>query len=338
MDLNNPKTLSYSKGDENSIVALLLVYFLLCVSGNPALASIVKMEIVFIVFAIVLAVLMFLNKGRVFNQRFLTIAGIFSIIFLFQIIIFSFFPYFTIAGFYVRLFIGFAVIRLVKGFPLAYIQVMFYLAIVSLCFHIPDQLGQYVGFNFRGIFAFLGKIIGGQGLSSDVIYFHTFMNLLPERNAGMFWEPGAFAGYLIVAIGFLGLNKDKLPKVLYVRFLIVLSLTLLTTKSTTGYLVFPFALLTHLNFQKAKTLRKGIVRFLVFATIFPLSLVIIYMSYHNIEFLFDKVKNQRYQLENRGNNWHKTRFGTLALDWKYIKERPLTGWGPHPKTRYAFNG
>ena len=244
-------------------------------------------EIVYTIFAIALAVLLFLNKEGVVNQSFVAIAGIFSIIFLFQFIIFFFFPYFTIAGFYVRLFIGYAVVRLVKDFLLAYIQVMFYLAIASLCFFIPDQLGQYIGFDFRSVFASLDEIVGAPHQYREVIYFHTFMNLLPERNAGMFWEPGAFAGYLALAIGFLGLHKEKLPKAIYVRFLIVLSLTLFTTQSSTGYLVFPFALLTHLNLQKAKNLRKGIIRFLVFLTVFPLVCAGMYMSFNKLGFLHD---------------------------------------------------
>lgn len=332
MDLN-PET----KGAETPTVTLLLVYFLLCVSGNPAVNNIVNMEIVLVVFAIALTVLLVLNKENLFNRRFFNITGIFSVIFLFQIIIFSFLPYFTIAGFYVRLFIGFAVIRLVKNFPLVYIQVMFYLAIVSLCFHIPDRLGQYVGFDFRGVFAFLGKIIGDPFQYREVICFHTFMNILPERNAGMFWEPGAFAGYLIIAVGFLGLNKNNIPKKNYMRILIVLTLTLLSTQSTTGYLVYPLALLTHLNLQKAKNVKKGIIRFFFITIIIPIIFIFIGYTYKGIHFVNEKIEDRFYAVITESSNWHRSRFGSLLFDMKYIKERPLTGWGLHPKTRYALD-
>lgn len=84
MHLNNTNMSFSSKGAETSIAMLLLVYFFMCVSGNPTTNSIVDSEIVYTIFAIALAVLLFLNKEGVVNQSFLAIAGIFSIIFLFS--------------------------------------------------------------------------------------------------------------------------------------------------------------------------------------------------------------------------------------------------------------
>lgn len=62
-----------------------------------------------------------------------------------------------------------------------------------------------------------------------------------------------------------------------------------------------------------------------------------YMSFNKLGFLHDKIYDQHYGVETRSNRWHGTRFGSLVFDLKYIKERPLTGWGLHPKTRYALD-
>lgn len=70
--------------------------------------------------------------------------------------------------------------------------------------------------------------------AANVIY-------LNNRNSGIFWEPGAFQGYLNLAILFLVTTKDRFNKINVVK-LLVLIIAVLTTMSTSGY----FALLLSL--------------------------------------------------------------------------------------------
>lgn len=69
-----------------------------------------------------------------------------------------------------------------------------------------------------------------QPASTSVIYSH-----LPPRNCGFAWEPGGFAVYICLAI-FINLFFGRSDKNRRIR-LIVLLLALLSTQSTTGFLI-----------------------------------------------------------------------------------------------------
>ncbi len=71
-------------------------------------------------------------------------------------------------------------------------------------------------------------------------YLWGINGVISTRNAGPFWEPGAFQGFLILAILMLVLEVDN--KLLKHRklYFVILTITLLTTQSTTGYIIFLF--------------------------------------------------------------------------------------------------
>ena len=58
----------------------------------------------------------------------------------------------------------------------------------------------------------------------------------------------------------------------------------------------------------------------------------------NLEFIGRKIV-QQYEsaTAQRGYYWEYTRFGSMIVDWKYIKRRPIFGWGIHPKTKFALD-
>ncbi len=317
---------------------LLLVFLLLAVSGNPAVDDIANKYIVLILFSLFLAKFIFFQKDKYFSRYFIVISTIFGIIFLLQTIMFSFFPVATIAGFYFRLFIGFAVVNTVIDFPRTYVKIMYYLVILSLIFYIPDQIEQALGSSFiRAIFVPLRDIIGQPESFRQVIGLHTFSINTPHRNAGMFWEPGAFAGFLTLAIVFLAMIKKDLSRSYYLKSLFVLSIGLFTTMSTTGYIAYPFALLLHVelgNRSKGHSIPKSIV---VLYIIIPLLLVGSMYAFTKLDFLHNKIQHQTLNVKEKKGRWQQNRFGTILFDWKYIQRRPFVGWGPNPKTRYSLD-
>ncbi len=117
------------------------------------------------------------------------------------------------AKYYIRIIFVYAVISL----PCYFIQIFFRDIAYSLC---------QPGYNWKS----------GMGYS----FFHTWgrNGTIYSRNAGPFWEPGAFQCFLNIAILFLLYNVDcnaiKHRKIV----LCVLLLTVITTASTTGYIVF----------------------------------------------------------------------------------------------------
>ena len=62
------------------------------------------------------------------------------------------------------------------------------------------------------------------------------------RNSGPFWEPGAYQGFLIIAILFLLFNKESI-KHIKIKFLLFV-VTVLTTSSTTGYILATLLVIT----------------------------------------------------------------------------------------------
>lgn len=317
----------------------LLVLFLIAFSGNPALAIPFGWEPLLVAFAIILAGLLIHAQRPLIEPKGAGPFAVFIGLLLAQAVIFLFFPFITMAGFVVRLFIGYAVIRLVVDFPLAYVRVMVCLAQVGI---ILWGLGK---------FGIVKPLLGAvppwmlnpwNGERAFALLLHTFYTdaaLNVQRNAGMFWEPGAFAGYLLLALLFCGLWGNTLERREYRASLVWLTIALLTTSSTAGYVLLPFVLL--FNFRHAggtvtAQLRRGML--LYFAGFFILCSAVI--GYSQVEFVGRKIDEQLnktlYVAEyNRG--LMNTRFGSLLFDWEYIKQSPLIGWGIHPDTRYRMH-
>ena len=178
------------------------------------------------------------------------------------------------------------------------------------------------------------------------------------RNSSMFWEPGAFGGYLLLAIIFLGLSKEHFqPRAFWVRF-IVLLVSLLSTFSTTVYMVLPIALLVYLRLGENKT--KAIGTFILFYA-FALSLEAgayylnslnnhflsksesypvesdLYLSNVDSDFIFKKIRTQYKNALKQGPCVYHNRFDNIVADLKYIRRCPLLGWGLNDETRYMLH-
>jgi hypothetical protein len=260
-----------------------------------------------------------------------------------QSISFNFFPLKTIAGFIIRLFVAFAAIRLVKDFPRIYINVMYGICIISLCFYVPEQLFHAVGRDFASLFTPLANLVKEFFLPDHkyaTIFIYNFENPYNShdiyRNAGLFWEPGAFAGYISLALIFLGLEREKYERRFYISRFLVLTITLLTTRSTMGYLIMPIVLSIHYR-RVTKSVVENLGRIAVGMLMLPLFMALL-INVWNLEFIGRKIA-QQYEgaIAQRDYLWEYTRFGSMMIDWKYIKRRPIFGWGIHPKTKFALD-
>ena len=317
---------------ESALVLLALIY-----SGNPAPERITAVEPQLVGLAGLLGAI-FVRQSRPLMSRswaihFMIFGGILMI----QCVSFGFFPLVTMAGFAIRLFIGYAVITLVRDFPRVYVRVMYGLAIVSLVFYVPYVLLHLAGISVESYVSALSTAIGTRSFDRRPILLHTFNGWYSSRNFGMFWEPGAFQGYLILAMIFLALIKDRLETRQYRCMLWVLCVTVLTTMSTTGYLAMVLVLLMQYDWQ-AEDPRTTSNRILFGVyVILPLIILGSYVSYSKLPFLGRKIESQIHALERRQGRWHRGRFGSLVFDWEYVKKRPLTGWGLHSRTRYALH-
>ena len=292
----------------------LLVLLLLCFSGNPALCRQGTFKLLTVGFAAILALMLNYQPKKEELSELLTAMGLFGIILAIQSMGLRFLSFPTLLGFFIRLFLGFAIVKRVSDFPDTYVRVMYYLAILSLFFYIPEQIANNLGLNFAALFQPLADLIGTSRHRQD-LFFHTFMTTHKTRNAGMFWEPGAFAGYINLALVFLGLIRNRLSRQAFFRHFVVLSITLFTTLSTTGYFVYPIVLLLVFS-REICGLRRATPRSVaVLVAVIPLLAGVFSYAYFELDFMQAKMEEQSESVKYTKGRWHRGRLGSAVFDW-----------------------
>jgi hypothetical protein len=202
-----------------------------------------------------------------------------------------------------------------EKFSFRFFIVVYYISVISLVFFIVRNL---LNIHLPGV---------PYGTESTTYIIYTFVEKHHFRNCGMFWEPGAFAGILTLC---LALNAKDLPTLWrnhrFKCFTVVMAL--LTTKSTTGYLVLFAIIIYFLVFF----LKNKLVKFFLV----PALLLIGIFVYESTDFLKEKIEAQSEKSSNlvRGE-FSNSRFGSFKLDLPYIKKHPFIGNGLNPVTRYA---
>lgn len=135
-----------------------------------------------------------------------------------------------------------------------YINIMCFLAATSLLFWFLSQfdivIGSFTISADNNVDYWMNPFYIYRWASRGVQFYG-----INPRNQGIFWEPGAFQGYLNWALLLL-LNKYNLKKKQIRIKAIVLMLTIASTQSTTGYFVFALVLtMSYLNHVQEKGLK-----------------------------------------------------------------------------------
>jgi hypothetical protein len=301
---------------KRKIQANLLVFTLLFFSGNPLATFLFGKLSTIIGLLLTLKIInSSLNINKLFIKKYkLLLLGI-LLISMIQYIILPSISFPAIVNLILKILMGgFIISYLQEDFALYFFKVLAFLSSVSLVL--------FLGINIVGIS--LPYFLIGPEIKSYIIYGTSYeFHML--KNAGMFWEPGAHAGILTLC---LGLNFNHLK---YYWFnnkfqLIVIILAVITTQSTTGYIVGFLILL--LYFYKPRN-------FGVSLLILPLIIGIGLYFYNSTDFLKEKIEYQfEKTTEQEVGDFSNTRFGSLIFDWHYINKHPLIGNGFDKKTRY----
>jgi lysophospholipid acyltransferase (LPLAT)-like uncharacterized protein len=218
--------------------------------------------------------------------------------------------------FLLKLAFGYVIIATIgTKFKIIFFNTIFFISLISLV----GFIWHHLGFDIPSLYK-------GENELKSLIFFT--QNSDGMRNAGMFWEPGVFACYIVLCLSFYIGNINELFKNHTIKLIIVLT-ALATTQSTTGYIVFFFLALVNLwnMFSWKKTLL--ILPFIIFFSIAS------YIIFTKSGFLEDKVKEQYDETLDLQGEFSPNRFGALMFDIHYIKKHPLIGNGLHEKTRYA---
>ena len=313
--------------DRQRIIDDVLMLLMLCISGNPAFVSfepIGKIASGLMLVILIIATQLKL-KVRVLKQSAIWI-GMLSVIFAAQYILLGEITVFGSLNFIVKMLCAILFASLLGDrLPDTLMRVMTWVCIVSLVFYAINLTG--VRFTSPMDLKIKSECL--------IVYTQTWEDPLvkePFRNSGMFWEPGAFAGYIIVT---LLMFVDRL-EVLWKKYLpgfIVLSVTLLTTFSTTGYITF-FLLVLFYTIKWGINNNKRIIAYAVVAATIVAGVV----AFNELDFLGEKIQRQYRSTENlKETDVSNNRFGSIVFDLPYIMSHPVFGNGLALSTRLRFH-
>lgn len=294
----------------------ILIIVLLIFSGNPV-SRLMGKYAVFITAAFIFIAL-YPKIKKDFYAAFISIGAGLMLIFISQNYILGFVSWPGALN-YISIFLlgGLILYVLGENFPYKFFNVVSYISVISLFF--------YPIFNLLNLHP--QGLLWGNERYTYIIY--TYVEEHHFRNCGMFWEPGAFAGVLVLCIAF---NINNLP-VLWKKHkfkVAAIVLALVSTQSTTGYIIFFFIGTYFLFFF----VRDKTIAF----TLLPVLFVIAVIVYTNATFLQKKVESQsESSLTLDKGEFSNNRFGSLIFDMHYIKKHPIIGNGFHESTRYADN-
>lgn len=284
-------------------------------------STIIKVLLFILLFAF------FVLRKKVLNLSFLFFILLLFTITLLQALKFQFLPVVTVMGLLIMVISAYLIVKILEDkFILYYINILYYLAIVSLIIYfsmilVPPMKTLYA--HITPIF----HIFNFSHTPHETILIYNF-GIHPERfhlrNSGPFWEPGAFSGYLIVAYIF---NFIKVPEIKDQKNLVLL-ITIITTLSTTGFVAL-FVFFSFVYFKKIKNflLKTGSIITIIAIGVF---------AYNTFDFLGEKINEQLEYAQKKGieNSSNSQRFLSILRDIHFLKKHELIGRGGHDLTRY----
>jgi hypothetical protein len=298
-------------------------------SGNPVYLYPDLPELILLPAALVFLVALATRGGVRLEKRDLAIFGTFVVLIAVHLLTVPGATVVAGAGFLVRLFLGYAAFRLVADAPRRLLEVLTALAALALVVYVVDQSLLAAGIDLAAILAPVSVVHGDFAHVSTP--FHTFPGGIDRhRNAGLYWEPGALSGYSLLGLLLLSVLPQRPSRRRIVTTTVILSLAVVSTQSTAGYLVLPIALIV--LFVRLSSARGGGFVALGVAAVVPLLAATVIAAYE-LPFMREKIESQIQSVQMGEGQWELTRLGTLINDVSDIRERPLAGWGANPRVR-----
>jgi hypothetical protein len=196
--------------------------------------------------------------------------------------------------------------------------VVYFIAIVAI-------ITEIIAYVAPSLFDLFPTVVNTANYSFSYFFIgsmrYSFLGSKLIRAGGIFWEPGAFAIYLVIALMFelFFVEKTKTKR------LVVYALTLLLTFSTTGYIAFAFLMIVFIfstNFNKTKN------KAFLGALFVGLLLILLFENNPIYEMVFAKIKNN--------NNTSVVRYSSLINGMEIAFDHPLLGVGSNKIREYMI--
>jgi hypothetical protein len=295
-----------------------LMFFLLSISGNPFI-SIKQFEFFLIASVIIPVVHIAKNYNKSISFRTVLIFFFFLGYEAMHALLFKLDYTLTIFKLFLVLLLAIVIVDILKDrFIKVFTKTMVIISLVSFVFvflcYIPGI--NHALYSFAADLFPLDKDWKGHSTPTLLIFtFHpefftgTFSYV---RNAGIFWESGAFAVFLNIALYLHYCSKQIISfRDLFDTSSIILLVALVSTTSTMG-LTGMMIILTFFSTQLKTAVKFVLIVFIALAS---------YLAFSTVEFLGDKVTRELSE-SRKGSN----RFGSALKDFEDIAERPLLGW------------
>lgn len=225
------------------ILQYILIVLIMYLSGNVFFKDFNYSYSVVIVFLFSILVNLYIVKKNRYRINILAIAilMIYAILMILTIILNNEFKVSSYIAILIQLLIAILTCRVIpiNRFKRYYIKIITFFAISSLIFHIIGLLYP----NFVTIFPKTEALASTNYYNAIIHVYQTLVGydklVFFPRNAGIFWEPGVYQAYLNIGLIFLLDIITKNEHAIKNRRLIFISLiiTIITTYSTTGYLI-----------------------------------------------------------------------------------------------------
>jgi hypothetical protein len=307
VNINKPKAVDYT-----------ILFLLVGVTGIPFFKV---GDIAFLFLSLCLAGFVFIYRKLKIDRFFIVFFLIYLTVMIAQMVKFNYLPMTTYLGVFIRIFLAYFTVRILgRNFTKYYVDIMYVLAIIAFVVYVPQLVVPgFRSFLISSISPMLRNPLDSGDLwyAPDVILFVFNSGEGIYRNCGAFWEPGAYAGFLVIAIIFHYLESKKIDD----KKSIVLLLALFSTVSTTGFLALGFFLLMFLV-NRVAPLYKLI--------LLPTIIAAVIISFFTLDFLGEKIISQM----DVASTFNNTRFKSAVLDLRDFAENPVLGLGRDSHTRF----
>ena len=302
----------------------ILIFLFLCISGNPAFTSVgMVSKLLYVAMLVLLLVVSGFRIKRETSANIFGWSALLILIFGVQLVTLGHITILGSLNFWSKLLCAMLIASLYgRRFAEINYRVMSWICIVSLFFFAINL----TGIRFPSLVPIQTK---GESL---LIYTQTWINPADElqyRNSGMFWEPGAFAGYIIASMLLFIDDLTVLWKE-HNKETIIMIAALLTTTSTTGYIAF-----TILIFYYVLKTTKNKIYAVLTGTLLLFGVIV---AFTNLDFLGEKIQKEVLDaVELDDTSVSISRFGSMIADAQYIASHPLFGNGLEASTRFRFH-
>lgn len=301
----------------------LLVYLLVAMTG---IDFFYRTKMAFFIPLLFFTAFIFFYRGLKLHKFIAYFVLIFIVVQILQMLKFYYLPLSTYIGLHIRILYAYFTICIVgERFFKYYINIIVYSTLISLFFYIPSYIPGFEAFLIHKVAPLFENPLVNYDTHYTIapsIIIYT-MNTEGEgmeallRNSGPFWEPGAFAGFLVIALIF----NTIMEKSLYSKNNKILLLGLLTTFSSTGIIVIMFIIISYIMTNTSFSVKAILIPFMIAGAIY---------AFFSLDFLGDKITGKMNIEEATYNN----RFVSAYLDFKDTLENPLLGLGRSAKTRF----